>query len=268
MTFIDDAINYLTQASQEISSTEAQLTNGLASVQSAVNAAVARLSSPPAPIIDCLTLAIPQPNKSCRWTTPLPPADGKIGIYYPKTPHGYPYDIKIMDAIGLREHATENDQLSWDDPAEASSWKSYDAPIYFLPRLYDPSQGLVVLSDLSDLPWTRWLTCSTHQPQSHLGPCMTTFQGPFTDRNWGGDVAASPYYVTHYYYGGDKVNGFKVRENFYWAAPFGWFGWEAQDGSSLTNVWTTRPNYSIHNTIITTNVTPVDPCGIVSKRFF
>ncbi len=257
MSLIDGAI-------QTIQGVKADLLDA----QNKCDEAIATLQSVPPSLVDCAKLAIPT-AKTCRWATALAPfADGRTAIYFPKTSSGYPYDIKILDARGLREHSTENDKLAWTDPKAASSWKSYDAAVYFMPRFYDPSQGEITVSDIPDLPWTRWWTCTTHDPQSHLGAVRTTFSGPYADKNWGGDIGQSNYFVTHYYYKGNATAGFTVRENFYWSDVYGWFGWEAQDGSSLTNVWVTRPNYSIHNTVVTANPKPVDPCGIASKVFF
>lgn len=242
-----------------------------AAAEADLSAALTLLQTMPPCLVDCMRLVVPQPGKMVRWTTAMPPlADGRVTVYFPKQSNpegGYPYDIKIMDASGLREHSTEDDKIAWTDPRAASACKSYDARIIFMPRVYDPSQGEIVVSDLTDLPWRRWEACSV-VGSSHLGAALVKFAGPFTDKNWGGDIGQWPYFRSHYFYKGDKVHGFTVRESFYWADPFGWFGWEAADGSSLTDVWVTRPNASIHNTIISTNLVPYDPCGYGQKVFF
>lgn len=222
--------------------------------------------------LDVYTWLVPQPGKFTKpvFVRVLP--DGRKAVYFIKTASGWPFDIKIVDNIGIYDRVTENDSkdsngqpIGWPGypHSDPHTFKLYQPQVMFFPRYYDPTQGRIKINSVSSLTYLRYSTsdCTTYTSQT-VGAAEFWFS-QYSNVSFGGDVGVQNSLVSEYFYTPvpGKTGLYTKRERFYLTQQSGWVMWDfyvSTDGTNWVYSNANCPNKFIPDPYLV----PVQPCSI------
>ncbi len=182
---------------------------------------------------------------------------GNSMTWYIKGQDGFPWDGKPYDgSYAIYIWITEN---VWTDP---HTRKYFNTKIPLVPRMYTPGSG-ETSATITDTSFRKYSDCSTYTTLNLGTKIKTTFSGPHTDLDFGGDVGKRPYYVGSYFYNFNPSTGtYKSEEQFFFCGPdgskpaLGWVKWHLISNGVVVN----ESNFNL----IRKGTRPalVYPCGI------
>ena len=114
-----------------------------------------------------------------------------------KNASGWPADGYTFDANYIRQTFTEVDDNA-TDYNNPKTYKRFTQPIIWMPRYYAPGTPPVPVQSPS--AYIEYLNGVAQKPADLGGPTETSFSGPYTDQNFGGNVGPTPYYLQTYKY--------------------------------------------------------------------
>lgn len=247
-----------------------QIQSKLGEAAMIANAGIAYVSpAPPPPPIDVLTWWNPAPGKAVRPTFVRLLPDGRIASYYMKTASGWPMDINIADETSIRFKVTENDDpsgIGWPAKGFPTAYRYHPVGMKICPRYYDPMQGRILVSEVTELSSERHTDCSTFIT-GHLGPARTYLSlvkaVPFSVSLGTQDSLVAEYYYTVVARDINNVpTAFKDREEFFLTAQSGWVRWRRSERQTDGTYKVMQDN--THNTFIPDNLqVPVFPCNVI-----
>jgi hypothetical protein len=132
---------------------------------------------------------------------------------------GWPADGYTFDNNFIRQTFTEIDDNA-ADYNNPKSYKTFSQPIIWMPRFYTPWTPPVAYQSPSQ--YATYLN-GVAKPLADLGgPTETTFSGPYTDVDFGGNIGQVPYYLQTYNYN----PGFSAMETNCYVTGFGRVRWQ------------------------------------------